>query len=78
MARSQHQEIMHTLGKIEQHLAELNGRVTKNVNDIAKLRDDQTRDDMTMAKIAGGWKVLAVLGSLSIVVINLLLKYIQR
>lgn len=75
MALTKHEIIVNLLGKIEQHLKTLNDKVAKNVKDIAKLQKSQTQDDLDKAKIQGGWKVLAVLGSVAMAVGGLILKY---
>ena len=75
MTLTKHEIIVKLLGKIEQHLKNLNNKVAKNTTDIVDLQKAQKQDDLDKAKIQGGWKVLAVLGSIALAVGGLILKY---
>uniref|UniRef100_A0A6M3Y4F0 Uncharacterized protein n=1 Tax=viral metagenome TaxID=1070528 RepID=A0A6M3Y4F0_9ZZZZ len=75
---SKHEEIMKSLGGIEEHLKTLNGSVAKNVRDIAKLRDSQTKDDLIKERVRGGWMVLAWMGGAALAIGTLLSKFIER
>ena len=66
---------MKLLGKIEQHLKNLNRSVEKNAKKILKLEEAQKKDDLDRAKIQGGWKVLVILGSVAMAIGGLLIKY---
>jgi len=76
MTETKHEQIMRELGKIEEHLKTLNGNVARNVKAIATLKAQQAQDDIDRAKIQGGWKVLAVIGSMALVVGGWIVKYI--
>ena len=67
MQKTKYEEIIYKLGKIEEHLKTLNGSVIK-------LKKQQMQDDITKAKIQGGWKVLVVLGGIAFAIGQLLYK----
>lgn len=75
MALTKYEQIIKLLGKIEGHLKALNDKVADNISDITSLQEAQKKDDLDKAKIQGGWKVLAVLGSVALAVGGLILKY---
>lgn len=72
---TKHEEVMNMLGKIEGHLSELNGKVARNVKDIAALQAQQNIDNIDRAKIQGGWKVIAWIGSAALVVGGWIARY---
>jgi len=77
MALTKHEEIMEKLGGIEHHLKTLNGKVARNILEIEKLREQQDKDNIDKAKIQGGWKVLAILGSLAMAIGGLVIRFIK-